>query len=418
MKLHEIREEIERSETCPHAAQRAEDRNPWEAVVAVLKTHYYEPDIQAARALYSAVAAHDLKGQPVWPMAVAPPGSMKTELLRALDGQPRVHSIDGVTSKTFISGQIRDKEVGAASLPPSSLLHRIGSSGILLCPDFSTILAIKSDDRNAILADLRRIYDGELRKEFGTSESVPIWRGRITLVAAVTEDIDKHYSVIQSLGDRFVMVRMARAGQEAAIRAMTQDMEKARAELTGGVHDLFKSLSSVEPQVSESMLRRLSALAEMAVRARSYVQRGGPDKSVIGEPQAESATRLAQQLCQLVKGSARLSHRAVAEGEDFETARRAAFDCIPARRRLMLDWAIEGGKIASNSATKKYDREELEVLGLVDGQHLSSLSKRLLQEINPDGNFTQSPPRASDQVTVEAEVGGTSREHSSQGGVL
>src|SRR5688572_11975447 len=129
------------------AAERAAIRNPWDAVVAVLNAHYYEPDIEAARVLYSGVAAHDLKGQPVWPMAVAPPGSMKTELIRALDGLDRVHSIDAVTSKTFISGQIRDWETRESSQPPSSLLHRIGPSGILLCGDFSTILAIKSDDR-------------------------------------------------------------------------------------------------------------------------------------------------------------------------------------------------------------------------------------------------------------------------------
>ena len=391
----------------------------WNAVVAVLNTHYHEPDIQAARALYASVAAHGLQnGQPVWPMIVAPPGSMKTELLRALDGLPLVHSIDGVTSKTFISGQIRDKEASGlpGPQPPSSLLHRIGHSGILTCPDFSTILAIKSDDRNAILADLRRIYDGELRKEFGTSETVPVWRGRITLVAAVTEDIDKHYSVIQSLGDRFVMVRMARAGQEAAIRAMMQDIGGARADLKRTVHALLLSLPPGEPHVPKPMIKQLAALAEFAVRARSQVPRGGPDKSVIGEPQAESATRLAQQLCQLAKGSARLSHRKVANAEDFEIARRVAFDCIPARRRVMLEWAIAGGKIAASSATKKYDREDLQVLGLVEQEHLSPGAMRLLREMAPDKEFTKYPPRASGRIDPDSEVGGTSGELTEDGG--
>src|SRR5579864_2151739 len=207
-------------------------------------------------------------------MAVAPPSSMKTELVQALDGLERVHSIDGLTPKTFISGQIRDKDgTDASSLPASSLLHRIGTSGILLCPDFSTILAIKSDDRKAILADLRRIYDGELKKEFGTSDLVPVWKGRITFVACVTPDIDRHYSAIQSLGDRFLMVRWNRAGQEAALRAMMQDLEKARGDLRTAVTDLFHSLPRTEPGVPEGLLHRLSALAEFAVRGRSYVPR-------------------------------------------------------------------------------------------------------------------------------------------------
>lgn len=358
------------------------ETSPWDEVLNALYTHYHEPDVLAARVLYSAVAAHDLKGQPVWPMAVAPPSTMKTELIQALDGLPRIYSLDGVTSKTFISGQIREE--GAVAQAPSSLLHRIGSSGIILCAEFSTILAIKPDDRKAILADLRRIYDGRLKKEFGTSDVVPAWQGRITLIAGVTPDIDKHYSAIQSLGDRFVMVRWHRVGLEAAMRAMMQDLEKAKAELRTAVHGLFASLTATDPAVPEPFMARLAALAEYAVRGRSHVTRTTDgDKAIIGDPEAESAPRLAQQLCQLAKGSARLSGRETANSEDFEVAKRAAFDCIPARRRAMLDSAIEGGKITTtNSSTKKYDRQDLEAMGLVEGDHLSDLALKLLERIN------------------------------------
>ena len=47
--------------------------SPWDALQAVLHAHYHEPDLEAARVLYSAVAAHRLTGQPVWLMLVAPP---------------------------------------------------------------------------------------------------------------------------------------------------------------------------------------------------------------------------------------------------------------------------------------------------------------------------------------------------------
>jgi hypothetical protein len=404
MDIGKLLEKLSGIEVRAFIAERAENRKPWDAVVAALNRHYHEPDIQAARALYSGVAAHDLKGQPVWPMAVAPPSSMKTELIRALDGLDRVHSIDSVTAKTFISGQIQDRNEGGAQGRPSSLLHRIGANGIVLCGDFSTILSIKADERNGILADLRRIYDGELRKEFGTSEATPPWKGRMTLVVAVTEAIDKHYSVLQSLGDRFVMVRMGRGGQQAAIRAMTQDVEKARTELRTAVHGLFKSLTAVEPAVSDETTNRLAAMAEFAVRARSSVPREGPDKAVVGEPQPESAARLGQQLSQLAKGSARLSHRELVNDEDFAVARRVAFDCIPARRRAMLEVAIQGEKIVTNTSTKKYDKEDLEVLGLLEGNSLSLLAKELLQEIDGE-RLTGSPPRTSDQISTGTDLG-------------
>ena len=81
---------------------------PWENLASVLSKHHHKPDLEAVRAVYAACAAHRLNGSPVWTMNVAPPGSMKTELIEALDGLPGVHLIDQITANTFISGQIDD----------------------------------------------------------------------------------------------------------------------------------------------------------------------------------------------------------------------------------------------------------------------------------------------------------------------
>ena len=193
----------------------------WAHVERVMQQHFHEPDLQGARAVFAAVAAHRLAGQPVWPMIVAPPGSGKTETLDALQGLPHVHFIDSVTPNTFLSGQILQKKESRSP----SLLKRIGS-GILICADFSTVLGMPTDKRATILADLRRIFDGHLRKEFGTSEASQEWRGRITLAVATTPDVDSHWMIFQSLGERFVMIRWHRPdGRKAAIRAMNQDVQ-------------------------------------------------------------------------------------------------------------------------------------------------------------------------------------------------
>jgi hypothetical protein len=406
---------IEELEAERKARQKNSAQSAWDAVVAAFKKHYHDPDLMAARALYAAVAAHGLNGQPVWPMAVAPPSSMKTEIIRALNGLPNVHAVDELTPKTFISGQIREDLDPAA--PPSSLLHRIGTSGTILCADFSTILGIKSEDRKTILAQLRRIYDGDLRKEFGTAEGAQEWKGRITFVAGVTPEIDKQYQAIQSLGDRFVMVRWKRAGREAALQAMKQDLTLAHREVSAAVHDLFLTLPSTEPGVEDAMLDQLSALAEFAARGRSNVPRASDgDRAIIGEPEAESAPRLAQQLCQMAKGSALLSHRLSVGPDDFAVAKRAAFDCIPGRRRALLEWAIQGGKIGRESSTKRYDAEELEVLGLVERDHLSPFAERLLREIEQE-ELTRTPPSTSQEMSIYEELKGTSRELDLEGDI-
>ncbi len=92
-------------------APRAES-GPWDSLQAVLLAHYHEPDLEAVRVLFAAVAAHRLPGQPVWLMLVAPPGSCKTELLEALGGLPTVHLVDRLTPNSFLSGQVARARAG------------------------------------------------------------------------------------------------------------------------------------------------------------------------------------------------------------------------------------------------------------------------------------------------------------------
>ena len=357
----------------------------WAHVERVMQQHFHEPDLQGARAVFAAIAAHRLAGQPVWPMIVAPPGSGKTETLDALQGLPEVHFIDSVTANTFISGQILQN--GKERSP--SLLKRLGKSGILICADFSTVLGMPPDKRTTVLADLRRIFDGHLRKEFGTSEGAQEWSGRITLAVATTPDVDRHWAIFQSLGERFVMVRWHRPdGRQAAIRAMNQDVQGAKHELREAVHGLLAALPDGDVAVSAADQGRLAALAEFAVRARTHVARDR-QKHVIYQPEAEGPTRLAQQLCQLVKGSALIGGRTTVEAEDMDLAYRVAFDCIPPFRRLVLEGCIntEQGEqpqpkaLAIREATLSYVRQDLSLVGLLDQTTLSELALGLLREV-------------------------------------
>src|SRR5580704_11373443 len=160
----------------------------WEAVESTLRKHYYNPDIQAARAVYAAAAIHHYGVRPpVWLMLIAPPGSMKTVLLDALTGMPGVHPVDMVTKNTFLSGQI----AMGRNRPSSSLLHRIGPKGIITFADFSTILGMRWDDCNTIFAQCRRIYDGRINREYGTNEGDTEWTGHISFLAACTNNIER-----------------------------------------------------------------------------------------------------------------------------------------------------------------------------------------------------------------------------------
>jgi hypothetical protein len=309
---------------------------------------------------------------------------MKTDLLAALGGLPTVHLIDRVTPNTFLSGQIKDGE-RLQSRNSSSLLHRIGASGIIVYPDFSTILSMNRTHRGSVLADMRRIYDGHLRKEYGTDDDhrEHEWKGRITFAVATTDEVDRHYAVFQTLGERFVMVRWGRPGGiEAALKAMNQDCEGRAADLRTAVHRLVTGVSKHEPELSPELQQRIAALAEFAVRGRTHIHRNGRSKEIEYVPEPEAATRLAQQLAQLAKGSALVMQHAGVEDDDYRLVKRVAFDCIPAPRRRLIDALIRGEKSTGAASTLSYAKQELEALALLSDDALSDFARDLLRQAN------------------------------------
>jgi hypothetical protein len=381
------------------------DESPWEAVETTFRTFLFEPDMEAVRAVYSAIAAHGLPGQPVWPMVIAPPGSAKTSITQPAEELPNVHAIDKLTANTLLSGQITD---GKSERKPS-LLHRLGASAILIFTDGSTVLGMKSEELAGVLGDFRRMFDGQLRKEVGTTGESLIWKGRVTIVFNVTPDVDRYHSLFQSLGERFVPVRWHRPGgdedaEKAALQAMNQNHAEMRTAMNRVVGDLFRNLSTADITVPDAYQRQLAALAEFVVRARTPVARDH-QKELIFPPQPEAPTRLAQQLCQLAKGSSRLARRCVVTDRDIDLARRVGFDCIPPLRRQLLDALIAGRKNVLAKSTRAYVRQDLEELGLVRctnvGTHLSNLAQGLLSRA-AGGSPELPPERVDEKGTTEA----------------
>src|SRR5262249_4674904 len=162
----------------------------------------------------------------------------------------------------------------------------------------------------------------------------------------------------QSMGERFLQVRWPRPGGiEAALKAMSQD-HTVDHELTQAVGDLFQALirnrdSLRNPAISEGIMRRLAHLTEFAVRARTHIPRNGYTREIVYVPEAEAATRMAQQLAQLARGSAILAGRDEVNEEDFQLARRVGLDSIPANRRRVLDCLMKERRPWSNKELEK-----------------------------------------------------------------
>jgi hypothetical protein len=389
----------------------------WREIVRILHADYEQADLVATRVILSSVAAHRIVAfSPVWMMAVAPSGSMKTAMLESLDGLPGIFFVDEVTPQTFISGKLEEKRKKRQT--PASFLHRIGSEGVLIAADFSTVLSMDERNRAKILAQLRRIYDGHFSREFGTDENLEErdWKGRLTFLTGVTPDVDSHYSVYRSLGERFVQVRWPRAGGVSAGLKALRKRKEAPQELRNAVHAFMSPIlgqaSVLPPSIPEHIEVRIAHLGEFTALARTRVQRERSTHEVQAEASPEGNTRLPQEFAQLGRGSAVLAGRQEVSEEDFGLVRRAAFDCIPAVRRAVLEALLQNRSAYSlgiPAAVVSRACEDLVAVGLIEpsarlGHQIAHSTLRLVE------GFDSSPKTHSNERGLEGyalQIGGS-----------
>jgi hypothetical protein len=281
--------------------------------------------------LLSAVIANRVHGDPFWLFIVNPPSGVKTELIRALNDVPDVYPLSNLTPQTFASGYENKKKA-----EPSLLLKL--DRHILTLKDFTTVLTLHKDKRGEILAQLREIYDGHYRKEFGNGKVVD-WTGKIGLIAGVTQVIDTYSSVSQVLGERFVNFRIrSESGAAVAKRAVDNqgsedDMRKA---LRGAVSGFLRSVD-VQQQVTlpEALVEKIAHLATFTATARSTVIRDyrGAIEYI---PKPEGPARLAKQLALFSKALALVRGKQEVTESEYLVLYRLAEDTLPRHKHTTL----------------------------------------------------------------------------------
>jgi hypothetical protein len=287
--------------------------------------------------LVGAVLAHRLDGDPVWLLNVAPPGGTKSELLRALYGYPSVYPLSELTAKTFASGL----EVPGGADP--SLLNRL-TNEILVLKDFTSVLTMRREDRQTILAQLREIYDGRYDKTWGTGRELH-WEGRVGFVAGVTPIIDGHQAAMSVLGERFVLLRPVMPDRKqlaiAALKSRGREREM-RQDLATAMHGFLAARGSTVPDASAAVLDRVATVADFITRARSGVQRDGYKRELEYAPEPEAPTRFAKVLLSLGSGIALAYDSPEVTDRELRLVLRVALDCLPLIRHRVIAALVDG----------------------------------------------------------------------------
>ncbi len=328
-------------------------------------------DPDAVPVVVGTVAAHALEGDSPWLQIVGPPSGTKSELVMMLDRIPGTYFLSELTEATFASGL---REEGKED---PSLLAQL-TNEILLFKDFTTVLGMPRDVRQAILGQLREFYDGRYDKSWGTGKRLE-WTGRLGFISGVTPIIDTHHAVMAVLGQRFLLFRLRQANRvavaEKAITNARKDDRAARAAMADDVAAFMKGLPRTVPDVPERFVTTIAHLADLVTSARSGVERDGYRRELEYAPEREMPARLGRQLYSLARGLALVDRRAAVSEGDLARVARVALDCIPAVRRLILEvLMVADGDLATSAlgrqlqystSTVRRALEDLQALDMV-----------------------------------------------------
>jgi hypothetical protein len=297
--------------------------------------------LQVVDVIVATYIANRFAADPVWLIIIGPPSSAKTEIMRAFEGHKCSKFISNLTPSTLASGIIPKN---GSDL---SLLPRLNDKLVVL-KDFTTVLSMRSEQQAEILAQLRETYDGQYSKFFGNGKEIN-WRGRFGLLAACTPVYDKHYSVIGSMGERFLIYRTdpvngGMTGTHA--QKLVGQEETMRKEIREALHkfiDQFEHLDGVRMAKDEAVNLKIINLACFVAIGRCAVDRDRYSQALQYTPMPEGTPRLVKQFMQIGAGIALANGRDIIDGGVYQVLKKIGRDLLATQRLRVLDYLWREG---------------------------------------------------------------------------
>jgi hypothetical protein len=290
-----------------------------------------------------AIASNHLPGPPVWLGLIAPPSSAKTEILNAALRLPKVELVTTASPAALLSGTPKKQ---AAKGAEGGLLRKIGSFGILVLKDFTSVLGLHRDNLSEMLDALREVYDGKRVRHLGTDGGRTLkWEGKLGLIFGCTEAYDSQYAVIGALGDRFLLYRLPPSQHDQFEMAMLHTGERSKLmqdELADALAGLFIGLGDPLPApraMSDEESLRIKRKVILACQLRAGVDRDRYSRELQAVYGAEGAGRLGLSLERLLAGLDVIGlDREIA----LEIVEKVALDSVPPIRRKVYE-GLAGG---------------------------------------------------------------------------
>jgi len=269
----------------------------------IQKYQYFEDTSIIDLTLATLIATRLDLGDPIWLVIIGASSGGKSQILRpmALTDEKFIHRIDDLTENTFLSAKAGDKN--------NSLLHRIGSRGIIAISDLTVLFSKNAESKNAILSQFRMIYDGEMTKTSGNDNKSNTWKGKLGVIAGGTPTIYDHFEEVADMGQRFVYFRMKdfdpRKATEIALnrKFYGKELDEKLSNLYGEyMKDVGLSCEGHEFKLDKKTKQRIVEVAFLAERIRTVAKKDWKNEVIIKIPVPAMPMRIALQLSNIAMG--------------------------------------------------------------------------------------------------------------------
>ena len=294
---------------------------------------FYLEDDSVLDLLMATVIATYMKSNSIWLLIVGPPSGGKSELINSFFKVPFVHEVSDMTENTFLSGMNSIKE--------ASLLKKIGNLGCLAMKDFTSLISMRSEKREVIMAQMRHIFDGHFEKKTGNGQN-PSWIGKMNFIGGVTEAIynvedesssmgrrNIHY--ILPLQDRLITTRMSRKNR--ADGTLREKISKIQIITKEYVSEIIASLPATPPEIDTDLSEEILNLSDFCTIVRTPTTRDYKNNLTL-IPSIEMPMRISDQLHSLAE-VLHIMYNGIPE-QQKKAIFKIAMDSMPKQRRMTL----------------------------------------------------------------------------------
>lgn len=252
--------------------------------------------------LLPAVALKWSKENPLWAQIIGPPGCGKTAHLLLHEDWEDAVFVSRLSKNTLISGFRPEGDLD----DDPSLLPKLDGK-VLIVKDFTCILQGPREERDAVIGQLRDVFDGTASRSLG-NVGLQTYKSKFNVLLAVTPVIDGYYSINTQLGERFIGRREFASGRvEMTEAAFDHIVSGGRSTKFEALKQQFMEFVSCLPSVLMNKIRwttddknRAIYGADFVANARSHVVREKGGKHIATRPAPEVGTRLVTQVAQTV----------------------------------------------------------------------------------------------------------------------